>query len=354
MAGENRTEAATPKRRQEARRRGQVARSMEVNTAVILLIATATMGAWAWNALGRLLEFLRSMLSNSYQFEPTLEGLSLLAREASSAILYVAGPIVMACLLAGLAANLAQVGFLLTLEPLIPRFSRLDPASGLSRLFSSRAGIELAKSIAKVGVVGYVGFISLRQQWDNIALLMQMDTRSLLATTRQILLTIGYRMGIILSLIAAFDYVVQKREFEANLRMTKEEVKEEFRQMEGDPLVRSRIRSRQRQVAMMRMMQDIPKATVVVVNPVHVAVALLYRQGSMKAPKVVAKGARLMCERIKEMARKHNVPIVENPPLAWALYKSVDIGKEIPVHLYKAVAEVLAYVYYLNRKVSGI
>ncbi|HHY47686.1 MAG TPA: flagellar biosynthesis protein FlhB [Firmicutes bacterium] len=353
MPRDDRTEAATPRRRQEARRRGQVARSLEINTAFILLVATAAIGSWSWYALQALQKFLIAVLSHCHEFHPSWEEMMVLAREASIACFKVAGPIIVACLIAGLIASGAQVGFLLTLEPLIPRLSRLDPIAGLSRLFSARAGIELAKSMIKVTIVGYVGFISLRQEWERIALAVQMDNFSLVAATRQILLTLGYRMGTALALLAAADYIIQRREFEANLRMTKQEVKEEFRQMEGDPVVRSRIRSKQRQVAMQRMMQEVPRATVVVTNPVHVAVALKYDSRTMKAPRVVAKGARLLCERIKEIARNNGVPVVENPPLAQALYKSVDIGREIPVHLYKAVAEVLAYVFYLN-KLKGV
>ncbi|HHV61054.1 MAG TPA: flagellar biosynthesis protein FlhB [Firmicutes bacterium] len=352
MPREDKTEAATPRRRQEARRRGQVARSIEVNTAMVLFAGLVALSAWGTSSFSQLFIFTQGILARSAAMELNESQLGSISWAILVEVARVAGPVILACALAGLLSNIAQLGFLVTLEPLIPRLDRLNPANGLARLFSPRAGMELVKSVAKVAIVGYIGYSTLRQELPRLVMASGMDNGSIIALIRGLSLRLGFRVIPALAVLAAVDYIFQRREFEANLRMTKQEVKEEFRQMEGDPVLRSRIRARQRQIAMHRMMQDVPKADVVVTNPTHLAVALKYDSKTMNAPRVVAKGARLIAERIKAIAREHNIPVVENPPLAQALYKAVDIGKEIPPHLYKAVAEILAYVFYLNKRAA--
>ncbi|MGE5585653.1 MAG: flagellar biosynthesis protein FlhB [Bacillota bacterium] len=351
MPRDDRTETATPKRRQEARRHGQVARSVEVNSAAILLATLGALGVSGGVIYAGLGGFMRDLLGNALA-DPDLsdQGLHMLGLHALVVIGKAAGPAIATGFLVGLATNLAQVGLVLSAEPLAPRLSRLDPAAGMARIFSGRALAELLKSCAKVFIVGYYGYVTLLQDYPALVATGAMEPGQILATVGGLALRLGFRVGIALAVLAALDYAYQRWEFEKSLRMTKQEVKEELRQTEGDPLVRARIRARQRQIATHRMMQDVPKADVVVTNPVHLAVALKYDPGTMKAPKVVAKGARLLAQRIRDLAVANGVPIVENKPLAQALYKAVDVGGEIPAHLYKAVAEILAYVYYLNKR----
>ncbi len=351
MPREDRTEAATPKRRQEARRHGQVARSVEVNSAAVLLATLGALGIWGPSMFeclrAAMSDFLGKLLSG-HDVSPS--ALSTLATTSLAAAGRAAGPVVAAGFAAGLAANLAQVGFFFTAEPLAPRLSRLDPVAGLARLFSGRALAELAKSAAKVAVIGYYGYTGLRRDYPVLVATSAMEPAQILLTTASITLRTGFRIWVALAVLSALDYAYQRWEFLASLRMTKQEVKEELRETEGDPLLRARIRARQRQIATHRMMQEVPKADVVVTNPVSLAVALKYDPATMKAPRVVAKGARLLAQRIRELAIANNVPVVENKPLAQALYKAVDIGRDIPAHLYRAVAEILAYVYYLNKR----
>jgi flagellar biosynthetic protein FlhB len=328
-----------------------VARSVEVNSAAILLATLGVLGASGGFIYSGLGAFMRHLLDDALT-HPDLspEGLYALAMDALIAVGKAAGPAMAAGLVAGLATNLAQVGLVVSLEPIAPKLSRIDPAAGLSRLFSGRALAELMKSCAKVLIVGYYGYVTLRQDYPALVATGVMEPGQILATVGNLGLRLGFRVGIALAVLAAMDYAYQRWEFEKSIRMTKQEVKEELRQTEGDPMLRARIRARQRQIAMHRMMQEVPKADVVVTNPVHLAVALKYDPGTMKAPKVVAKGARLLAQRIRDLAAANGVPIVENKPLAQALYKAVEIGREIPAHLYKAVAEILAYVYYLDKR----
>ncbi|MEW5866132.1 MAG: flagellar biosynthesis protein FlhB [Bacillota bacterium] len=351
MPREDRTEAATPKRRQEARRRGQVARSVEVSSAAILLATLGVLGASGGFMFAELGGFMSGLLGRTLSHRDfSSDGLYSLGMNVLIEVGKVAGPVVAASFIVGLVTNLAQVGLVFTAEPLAPRLSRIDPAAGLARIFSGRALAELLKSCAKVIIIGYYGYLTLRQDYPLLVATGAMESGQILVTVGSLALRLGLRISIALAVLAALDYAYQRWEFLNSLKMTKQEVKEELRQTEGDPVLRARIRARQRQIATHRMMQEVPKADVVVTNPVHLAVALKYDPETMKAPKVVAKGARLLAQRIRDLAIANNVPIVENKPLAQALYKAVDIGREIPAHLYKAVAEILAYVYYLNKR----
>ncbi len=351
MPREDRTEAPTPRRRQEARRRGQVARSAEMSSAVVLVATVGMLGVLGSSMFASLGGFMCSLLgATPPPGSLSLERLQSLGVSALLTVGKVAGPVVLTSFLAGLVINLAQVGLVFTADPLLPRLSRIDPATGLARIFSGRGVVELLKSCAKLIVIGYYGYLTLRRDYPTLVATGTMESGQILVTVGNLLLRMGLRTGGALAVLAALDYAYQRWEFLNSLKMTKQEVREELRQTEGDPLLRARIRGRQRQIAMHRMMQEVPKAHVVVTNPVYLAVALKYDPGAMRAPKVVAKGARLLAQRIREVAVANKVPIVENKPLAQALYKAVDIGREIPAHLYKAVAEILAYVYYLNKR----
>lgn len=347
FAGE-RTEQATPRRLEKARQRGQVFKSMEVISAATLLGAYAglqTAGPLAWAAIAELAGEVWGHLSRPDLQVDTV--VTLLIRMVQAAALAV-GPVVGMVLVAGLTANYAQVGFVFSLEPLFPQFSRIDPMSGLQRLFSKRALVELVKALLKVSIIGYVSYLTVRSDLVHFPELLDAAPAAAAAQAAATTTRVILRVALVMLALAAADWLYQRFEYETSLRMTKQEVKQEHRESEGSPELKQQIRRRQRAAAARRMMHDVPKADVVVTNPTHYAVALRYRPGEAAAPKVLAKGQGFIALRIRDIARQSQVPVVENPPLARALHASVEIGDMVPPELYQAVAEVLAYVYRLR------
>jgi flagellar biosynthetic protein FlhB len=353
MALEDKTEAPTPRRRQEARAEGQVARSVELNSALVLLFALIIVRICGPSLVNK----MRAAAIDSFTHFPkgdlgiadVNQMLARLLLEVGPAI----APILLGVAVVGFVASALQVGLVMSAKPLQPKGERLNPITGLGRIFSARAGVELAKSIAKICIVGYIVYLFLRDNYSHIA---SFAGGNYFSTCRQIgdlTWQLLFRSALALFIIAAIDYLFQRQQTEKQLKMTKQELKEDLKRTEGDPLVKSRIRQRQRETARRRMMQEVPKADVVVTNPTHYAVALKYDADKASAPVVVAKGQRLIAQRIREIAEEHNIPIVENVQLARTLYATVDIGDEIPAELYQAVAEILAYVYRLSKKVSA-
>jgi flagellar biosynthesis protein FlhB len=279
---------------------------------------------------------------------------------ASSAMNYASGvgnvwlmmmlPLFGTLAVVGVVGNMMQSGLILSFKPVIPDFSKVNPLSGLKRIIGKRSMMEFAKSLMKLGIVGFIVYQSFQDKYLQIVTLTGSDLRAAINEIGQVGLDILLKAGFALLAVAALDYAYQRWEYMRNIRMTKQEVKEEVRQSEGDPHIRSKIRSQQRQMAARRMMQAVPAADVILTNPTHLAVALQYRPESMNSPKVIAKGELLVAERIKKIAREHGVPVLENKPLAQALYKAVEIGQEIPPALYHAVAEVLAFIFSLKRR----
>lgn len=347
---QEKTEPATPKRREEVRKRGQVARSAEVNTFIILLFS-----------------YLGFYFFGSYQFEK----LTLLARGYFQHLPYFAAssvnvqtlfynvlwifslivfPFMVFVFIGGIITNVLQVGFYATAEPLVPQINRINPMNGLQRIFSKRSLEELVKDILKILVVGFVAYKTIRGSFPDAFALTDQEPLQIFVFISKLTLRIIFRVLIVFLFFSVLDYAFQRWDFEQSIRMTRQEVKDELKQIEGDPLIKARIRSIQREMARSRMMEEVPRAEVVVTNPTSIAVALRYDEITMHAPVIVAKGQRLIAEKIRRIAIENDVPIVENPPLAQALYKSATVGDFIPVELYKAVAEVLAYVYSLNRQ----
>jgi flagellar biosynthetic protein FlhB len=251
----------------------------------------------------------------------------------------------------GLAVGFAQVGWHPTLHPLTPNLGTLNIIQGFKKMLSGNAFFELIKAFIKIATIGTVAYLTVFGAVEEISSLVMADPRVAVKSLKSVLLTLGFRVGLVMLLLAFIDYLYQRWQFENRIRMTKAEVKEEQKQQEGDMLIKGRLKALQRQLFRRRMMQKVPEADVVITNPVHVAVALQYVPERMHAPRVLAKGARLLAEKIKEIAFEHDVPVVENKPLAQALYKGIEVGQEVPVDLYGAVAEVLAYVYRLKGKV---
>lgn len=347
---QERTEPATPKRREEARRKGQVGKSREVSSLAILAAGILFLffgGGW-------LLKALTSFMIGTFISLPfaSIEDSNIIVRlkESVEFLMVVVFPFMSILATVAILANLVQTGFIWSVEPLAPKASKINPIEGAKRIISKRSLVELAKSIAKILIVGWAAFSVLKEELNQLTQLAYHEKWQIVAYMGDTSLQVAARSCYVIALLALLDFLYQKWEHEQNLKMTKQEVKEEFKQTEGDPLVKSRIRALQREMARRRMMEDVKQADVVITNPVHLAIALHYEAQEMSAPKVVAKGAQKIAERIKETAKAHNVPIVEDKTLAQNLYKSVDIGQEIPSQFYHAVAEILAYVYSLKNK----
>ena len=341
---QERTEPASPRRREEARREGQVARSQDVAAVAVLSTALAALALGGRAMLDALhASATRFLGAGAPGLDPSTAGsiLALAARDVAVA----AGPFALALAAAGAAAHFAQVGPLFTTSPITPNLARIDPAAGFRRLFAVRNLVELAKASVKICAVALVLVLTMRGLAGDLAALAQVPPAALPGAVGKLALGLGTRIVAVLAVLAAADYAFQRFDHERRLRMTREEVKEEIRQTEGDLRTRSRIRARQIELSRNRMLAAVARADVVVTNPVHVAVALRYDPAKMAAPRVVAKGARLFAERIKREARRHGVPVVENPPVARLLFRLVQVGREIPLALYQAVAEILAFVY---------
>jgi flagellar biosynthetic protein FlhB len=348
LFADGKTEPATPRRREEARKKGQVAKSQELNTALVLLGISGLLtisGEWA---LRQMVGFMQQVIGGGLAaVEFSLGGMQALQGQAVLCILMVAGPVMGFALVLGLVGQLLQVGFNLTAEPLKPQLSRMNPVEGAKRIFSKRALVELGKACLKIGIVTYVAYTVLRNDIAKLPSLLWMQPVQTIAFASRLIGKMGLWIGACLLIVAAIDYLYQRWEYEDSIKMSIQDIKDELKQTEGDPQVRSAIRARQRQLARSRMMQAVPTADVVITNPIHVAVALKYDAKSMSAPIVVAKGTEFLAARIREIATENDIPIVENPPLARALYEAVQVGREIPADLYQTVAEVLAYVYSL-------
>ncbi|AOI81143.1 MULTISPECIES: flagellar biosynthesis protein FlhB [Burkholderia] len=345
----DKTEAATPRRREKAREEGQVARSREL--ASFALLAAGFYGAWL--LAGPSGGHLQAMLRGAFLFDrATAFDTNRMLSAAGSASLEGFAALLPLLALTGVAALLAPMalgGWLISQKTFELKFDRLNPISGLGRIFSIQGPIQLGMSLAKTLVVGVIGGVAIWRSKDELlGLAMQPLGVALPDALHLVAVCCGTTVAGML-VVAALDVPYQIWQYNKKLRMTKEEVKREHRENEGDPHVKGRIRQQQRAIARRRMMAAVPKADVVVTNPTHFAVALQYTDGEMRAPKVVAKGVNLVAARIRELAAEHNVPLLEAPPLARALYHNVELEREIPGSLYSAVAEVLAWVYQLKR-----
>ncbi|MDK2917404.1 MAG: flagellar biosynthesis protein FlhB [Candidatus Petromonas sp.] len=346
FAGEK-TEKATPKRKREAREKGQVLQSKEINSAFVLFFAFLTL-----NFLGKywtksIFSFYIKVTGYSSNIDSifTYKNMNLLLNDTVFVLLRLASPILLVSLVVGLICSYLQVGFLFTTKPLNIKLDRINPFNGFKRLFSLNSIVELIKALIKTSILIYVTISYLIKEYSNILNVFDMSIISTVQYLWKIVFNLALRSSLVLIALAVLDYLYKKWEYEKELKMSKHEVKEEFKQTEGDPLVKSKIKEKQRQMAMSRMMQDVPKADVVITNPTHFAVALVYDDNIDTAPKVIAKGKDLIAQNIKKIAKTNDIPLVENKPLAQNLFYTVELGEVIPPKLYEAVAEVLAYVY---------
>ncbi len=347
---QEKTEKATPKRRGEAREEGNVARSMEINSAAVLLVgilALYFMSSWMMSRMQWGIKFL---IRQSPFIRLSIEEMDNLALIAFRFLVECVAPVTFIIFVFGIVANISQVGLMFNPKPLQPDLSKINPIEGFRRLFSLRSFVELLKGIVKISIVGYVAYTTIKNDVNTYYVLLDSTVPVIVLYIGKLAFKLVLKITLILIFLAVLDYLYQRWEFEKNIRMSREEIKEEMKQSEGDPKIKGRMRALQRQMVVNAMIRELPDADVVITNPTFLAVALKYDPASMSSPKVVAKGARKMAERIRNVAEEHGIPIVENKELAQALYKTVDVGMEVPTKFYQAVAEVLSYVYRLKGK----
>jgi len=344
---QNKTEKPTSKKLADARQKGNVAQSREVPSVLILTGGVGVLffaGSWMF---GNMTETMRTIYQRAGTLMVAPENVHDLLWSVFLDVLIVLAPLMLVVMAAGVLGNVAQIGFLMTGEKLTPNLGKLNPISGLKRLVSLRSLVELLKSILKLIIIGGIAYAVIHRYMDQFSSLMQLGVNEILSFVGDVSFQLGFYTCMVLMIMAALDFIYTRWQHHEDLKMTKQEVRDEHKQREGDPAVKARIRSIQREMVRKRMMEAIPDATVVVTNPTHLAVALKYEAG-MPAPTVVAKGAGFIAQKIKAIATENDVPVVENKPLARAMFQSSDIGDFIPADLYRAVAEILAYVYRLK------
>lgn len=354
MAEENKdskTEEATSKRIRETEEKGQFAHSREFISMFILIAAIIAFFAVGQQATLRMMGTWRYLFSESYAVQLTPEDLYRVLKLVLNQIFLILAPILLTLMVAGIIANLILTqGFKLSLHPLKPNFGKLSPAKGVKRLFSKNSVSELFKSFFKIGVLGAIGYFTIKGRFDLIPVLGDFGVGQILLFMGDVTLEIMMKALIFVIFLAAIDVAFQIFQHKEGIKMTKQEVRDERKETEGDPQIKQRIRSVQLEMARRRMMEAVPDADVVVTNPTHIAVALKYDREKSDAPIVVAKGVGHIAEKIRQIAGENKVPLVEDKPLAKTLFQSVDLGQIVPASLYKAIAEILAYVYQLKMK----
>jgi flagellar biosynthesis protein FlhB len=353
MPGE-RTEKPTGKRRDEARKKGQVARSNDVNGAVVTLAALLALSSTGPKLVGKLeAAMYQGLTLISTPDVVSRQGIGTLLKTSFGSVAGSVAPIAFTCMAGGLLANVAQNRPRLNLQALKPDPKRISPVGGIKRLFGPSGAFEAAKGVLKVIVMSVVVLTAILPNLDTLAGSVGMSPQDMLSTLGHMILTIAKRAALAYVVIAAIDYVFQRWRHEKGLKMSKEDIKEESKAHNTPPEVRAAIRRRQLQAARARMMAAVPQADVVVTNPTHFAVALAY-DGTKEAPEVLAKGPDLVALQIRRIAEEHGVPIVEDPPLARSLYASVEVGRQIPEEFFQAVAQLLAFVYRMANRRSAV
>ncbi len=349
-SGQEKTEAATPRKREQAREEGQVPKSMDTNTAFMLVAGVVAFYLYGPSMYMNLKEYIRFYFEESATKVINDVSVFGIMMDVGLKVLYLVAPFFIIFFLTALAINYVQVGFLLSGKALQPKFNRINPIEGIKRLFSLRSVVELLKSMGKMFIIAPVMIYTIYSLLDTMPDVMNLEVLEILRYIGMNALDLAIRALIILIVLALIDFTYQRWQFEKDQRMTKEEVKQEMKDVQGDPQIKARIRSIQQEMSRKRMMQEVPEADVVVTNPTEYAIALKYVAGEMDAPRVIAKGRGAIAMKIREIALESSVPIVENRYLAQSLYKLVEVGGSIPAEMFQAVAEVLAYVYRLNNR----
>ncbi|WP_059053523.1 flagellar biosynthesis protein FlhB [Paenibacillus senegalimassiliensis] len=350
FAGEK-TEKATPKKRQDARKKGQVAKSQDLTGAFILLAGFLSLTFFGGYIKERLVILFTDVFYHRMSMNVTQENVMTMFSDLGVQILLLLAPIFLVVVVIAVIVSYGQVGFMLTGESLKMQFSKLNPIKGFKNIFSMRSLVEFLKTLFKLSIIGYLVYSTIWGYRGTIASLGHLSIEDTFHFTARLTMNLGIKIAAALIVLAVLDYMYQRYEHEKSLKMSKQDIKDEYKKMEGDPLIKGKIRERQRRMALQRMMQEIPKADVIITNPTHFAVAIKYDGTQMEAPQVVAKGQDYVALRIKEIAKEHGIITMENRPLARALFQRTEIGETIPADLFQAVAEVLAYVYKLKGKV---
>jgi flagellar biosynthetic protein FlhB len=349
--GQEKTEVPTEKKRRESREEGQVAFSKELSSAALLAGIVLTLVATSPIILDAMRQLMSQIFRDLAQSEElSIDSIFTLSGEILSIILPAFAPFAAVIIFVGILASVLQVGVLITFKAIAPKFNKISPLTGLKRLFSSQSLADFLKSMAKLIIVGFVGYLTYIEKITELNGLSVSTPESILIYNFTVVAEVAGKIVLALVAIAIFDYFYQRWHHEQQLMMTKQEVKDETKQTEGDPLLKARIRQIQREMSNARMMQEVPKADAVIVNPTHFSVAILYDRDVMSAPEVIAKGADHLALRMRTVARENNVPILERPELARDLYANVEIGDDIPERFYKAIAEILAFVYRLRKR----
>jgi flagellar biosynthesis protein FlhB len=346
----DKTEQPTARRREEAREEGQIARSTDLTAAAALLAALLLLKTLGPQMLARLLDLTRALGETPAL---TTGGLWPWMLKIGRAGAEIVGPFLLLMIVLTAAAATAQTGLYLTWKKLGFQPERLNPVAGARRMFSGDAATRLLAGLAKVGVVGWLAYTTIRGQIGTVLGAGALPTGGLFQLSLGMLFDLMLRLALALLILGLVDYFMQRWQLERQLRMTKQEVRDELKKMEGDPLIKQRRRQLAARLALQRVHADVPKADVVVANPTHYAVALRYEEATMSAPRVVAKGKDHLALRIIQIAQQHSVPVVQRPPLARALYAGVEVGADVPPAFYRAVAEVLAYVYQISGRKAG-
>ena len=350
QAAQDKTEQATPKRQEDAKDKGNVAKSQDLNSVVLLFAGIFGLSYTSDEILGAFTGLARNVYNNSAYMDLTKDTVAFYASEFLKVFLTIAGPVLLMLLFAGLIINYVQVGFIFAKKALSPKFEKISPAKGLKRMFTMTKLVELAKGIAKIALVAYVAFYVLRSHIDEFWLLAFDTVPGTMSYLGAILFEMTVKIGLLLIVLGVADFAYQKYDHNKNLKMTKQEVKEESKQYESNPEMKGKMKSAMLQASRSRMLQVVPDATVVVTNPTFIAIAIKYDPVlKTDAPKVLAKGKRKMAQKIKDIAKANNIPVIENKPLARGLYDYAQPGSEIPVFFYEAIAEILAEVYKMNK-----
>lgn len=346
----DKTEEPTPKKKKDARKQGNIAKSAEVNKAMTFIAILVVIYMMSGSIISELQGFIVNILSGDFSMTMNDNTIRILMFKVMMSFMKIVLPISLIIMVFGILGSLIQTGLFFSMESLKPKFSKLNPLTGLKNMFSMKAIVNLIKSMVVICIMIYLGYSFMSKNFEGIIKSGDIYLPYLFNIVLDLIKSILTSITLAVAVVAALDYGYEKFSHKKGLKMTKQEVKEEYKQMEGDPHIKGKIKQKQRQMANQRMMQAVPSSTVIVTNPTHISIAIRYEQGKDTTPIVVAKGADEVAFRIREIAKSHDIPIIENVPLARLIYKEVDIDQEIPEEMYKAVAEVLVAVYKIKNK----
>ena len=352
-SAEEKTEQATPKQKREARDKGQVAKSDDLNTALILLAGVLLTLFFGGALIAQMKDTMAMLCKNLYYEDFNADTLRTLIMDISFKNLDTVLPLMGGVMIVGLIASYSQVGINFSHKSIVPDFKKLNPIPGVKNLVSRKSLVKVVMSLVKLSIMSGVAYVSIKKDIEPLLELISMRTEAIFSAASGLIFAITLKITIIMLILAFLDLLYQRWQHKKDLMMTKNEVKQETKQSEGDPLIKSRIKAVQREMSNKRMMQEVPEADVVVTNPTHYAVALKYDATTMESPKVIAKGFDLIAIKIREIATKNNIPIVEDRVLARVLYSTIELGGEVPPKLYQAVAKILSYVYQLRNVVAS-